>query len=369
MRSKRQAIYDRLYYRFELDLTDIFQRVKALAPAGDYEGREEFERYFRKVIRPYWKRFGVRVQRYWFRHYFQATGKLDARFIPHNLHHRHIIPYFDDPAFERQLEDKNLYSILFSGVKQPETVFRHFAPNAFSRGPGCFCGGDYAPITRGDAMGRLTAGGRFIIKPTRDTGEGMDIRAFSAEDGEEAVTALLDRYAKVDYIVQRVVRQHPDLMALNPSSLNTIRLMTLVFRGEVRILAGIIRIGKPGNVMDNVASGGCEVGIDLATGTLKKKGFTYADGLGALTAPNGQVLEGFPLPCWDKLRETALKSALGLPHLRLIGWDLAVDENGEVVLIEINCHFSQTQESNGPTFGEQTDEILAAVYGTGEGGA
>ena len=212
MRSSRQALYDRLYYKFELDLVNLFAKLKACGPVKgfrDDDGR--FERFFRETVRPYWKQFGVRAQRYWFRHYYQATGKLDHRFIPHNLHHRYVIPFFDDPVYERQLEDKNLYSMIFPDQARPETMFKYFAPNAFSRGPGSFCGEDFAPIGRDEALARVLAGGSFILKPTRDTGEGMDIKVFSAEDGRERIKALLDSYARVDFIVQRLVRQHADM--------------------------------------------------------------------------------------------------------------------------------------------------------------
>ncbi len=363
MRTKRQKSYDKLYYLGDIWVGNFFRDFRTWKGQWGKKEPPEFRRIYKEDILPYWKQFGVRPKKLWFRHYYDELGKVDHRYIPHNIHHRYVIPYFDNPAYERQLEDKNLYSMIFPYMKRPKTMFKYFAKTSFNNEPGSFCNDDFSPISREEAVSRLMAGGKFILKPTRDTGEGMDVKAFSADDGRDAVEALLDSYSGVDYIVQRFLVQHKSLADLNSSSLNTIRLMTLEWRGEVRLLAGIIRIGHPGSAVDNVAAGGYEVGIDLESGTLKKYGFTYAEGMGAEGIPGGPIFEGFPLPSWDKLRDTALDCALRLPHLKLIGWDFAVDENGDVVLIELNCHFSQTQESNGPTFGDQTDEILAAIFG------
>ena len=52
-----------------------------------------------------------------------------------------------------------------------------------------------------------------------------------------------------------------------------------------------------------------------------------------------------------------------LPYFDLIGWDFAVDEDGEPVFIEFNVMPEQNQISCGPSFGKLTDEVLAAVFG------
>lgn len=363
MRTNRQQLYDKIYLLGDIWVLNRFLNFRAWRKQVGKRAAPEFLKIYREEILPYWKQFGRHPKKLWFRHYYNTLGTIGPRYIPDDIHCRYIVPFFDNPLYERQLEDKNLYSMVFPDVKRPETVFKYFGPTYFSARAVGFCNEDFTPITRQEAIDRLSAGGRFILKPTRDTGEGKDIRVFTAGEGGEDIPALLDSYKGVDFIVQRFVSQHPDLAAFNASSLNTIRLITMVWEGQPRILSGIIRIGSAGNPVDNIAAGGYQVGIDTDTGTLKKQAFTYAGGIGAEQTAEGKVFGGFPIPSWEKLRDTAMQCALRLPHLKLIGWDFAIDEKGDVVLIELNCHFGQTQSSNGPTFGDLTEEVLTAVFG------
>ena len=53
-----------------------------------------------------------------------------------------------------------------------------------------------------------------------------------------------------DYVVQ-----HPELSALYPYSVNTLRIMTLI-KGETIHIIASIRIGNGGKVVDNINNGG-----------------------------------------------------------------------------------------------------------------
>ena len=81
---------------------------------------------------------------------------------------------------------------------------------------------------------------------------------------------------------------------------------------------------------------------------------------------SGVVFEGYEVPSFDKVRELVIKASYMVPHFRLVSWDVAVLENGEPVLIEANLYDGQLdlhQISNGPLFGDRTQEILGEVFG------
>ena len=53
-------------------------------------------------------------------------------------------------------------------------------------------------------------------------------------------------------------------------------------------------------------------------------------------------------------------------HMRLVSWDIAIDDGGEAVLIECNLTLGScdnVQAVNGPYFGSFTRRILDEVYG------
>lgn len=355
MRTKLQQLYDRLYYGAEISYGNIFRVIRCRRITRDEQLPSDFYRKFRKEVVPYWKKYGFRPKPCWYKLFYAYSGTIDPRYIPDDIHHKYIVPYFDDVRCIRVMEDKNLHSLVFPGVKRPETVFKHVS--------GIFCEDDFSPLDRAEAYARCLREGQYILKPTRDTGEGLDIRFFSSEDGEEEISALLRSYDRIDYIVQKILVQHPDLARLNPGSVNTIRIVTVMHNNEVTLMSPVVRIGGEKSRVDNVSRGGYQTVIH-PDGTLNKVAFTHRGGKIAhvLQTDGGVRFEDCAVPCWDKVCETTKQLAIHLPHLKLIGWDLSVDENGDVVLIEFNCDFGSNQETSGPTFGDMTEEILDDIF-------
>jgi hypothetical protein len=355
MRTNMQQRYDRLYHGLELRIFQFYRNLHKYQATRSLHFDAAFRRAYRTQVLPYWKRYGIRPKRCWYKFFYQITGEIDPRYIPDDIHHRYIIPYFDRVEYIRPLEDKNLHSLLLPQANRPETVFKFSA--------GDYCNDDFSPIPYQEALARCLEPGRYILKPTRDTGEGMNICFFSGEDGEKTIQALLDSYGGNDYIVQKVLTQHPDMARMNPTSVNTVRVVTLVRNGQAQILSTIVRIGGQGNLLDNIAQGGYQAVVD-ENGCLKQYAYTHKGGkdMHVEQTDSGFRFAGYPIPCWPEIQKTALDLALRLPHLKLIGWDFMVNDQSQVVMIEYNCDFGQNQENCGPTFGDQTDEILDEIF-------
>lgn len=355
MRTKRQLLYDKLYYDFEQWIVCVALRSKARKLIRGLRFEKDFYKAYKNTICPYWKKYGIKPRILWYKKYYHLTGELDPRYIPDDIHHQYIIPFFDDPSYLRSMQDKNLYSLLFPKMKQPETLYKYVS--------GTYCRDDFTPIAKEDVYKLFEEPGRYIIKPTRDTGGGADISLFEAPATRETVDQILNSYKSIDYIVQRILVQHPDLGKFNATSLNSIRIITLVLNGKPHILSSIFRIGQEGSFVDNVSIGGYQAVIQ-PDGTLAKTAYTH-DGDShryVEQTASGIPFEGARIPSWNTIQETVKNLAATLPHLKLIGWDLGIDENADVVLIEFNCHFGQNQSTCGPTFGDMTDEVLAEVF-------
>ena len=76
------------------------------------------------------------------------------------------------------------------------------------------------------------------------------------------------------YILQNVVEQHELVNRINPSCINTIRIITIRGKsGAINVFAASMRIGvSKDSFVDNRAAGGMAVGI-TEEGKLKKYGF------------------------------------------------------------------------------------------------
>ena len=355
MRFDRKLFVDNIYYGIDQWISRFARNHRGRTSVRGLTFDKSFYSTYKNQILPYWKKYGIRPKIFWYKWYYHLTGELDPRYIPDDIHHHYIIPYFDDRAFVKTLTDKNLASLLFPGVNRPQTLFKYSAR--------CYCEDDFTPISRDEAFRRLSQEGHYIIKPTRRTGEGTGISFFRAPANDDAVNTVLDKCETMDCIVQHVMVQHPALAAFNLTSVNTIRVVTMVLHGEAHILSAILRIGQAGSQVDNVSKGGYQAVIQ-PDGTLAKYAYTHEGGQHKHVTQtlSGTVFEGAVIPNWKEVQRTAKDLALKLPHLKLIGWDLSLDEQGRVTLIEFNCHFGQNQENCGPTFGDMTETVLDEVF-------
>lgn len=355
MRTPRQKFYDSVYYGFERRLMVFCINLKKWQSMRKVKLDKSFYDAYKNQVLPYWSQFHIKPKVWWYKHYYRLTGTVNPKFIPDDLHLRDIIPHFDTELYYRQLTDKNLHGLMFPTVKRPETVFKKV--------DGRYCEDNFAPITKEEAFSRCARDGSFIVKPTRDTGAGFNIQFFSGPQDTEAMEKITGLYKGDDYIIQKTVVQHPALAKFNDSSVNTIRLVTLALPSGTHILSSVLRVGSPGSRVDNISQGGYQAVI-RPDGTLDKLAYTHRGGQNQFVEEtlSGIRFEGYQIPSWETLRDTALDLATRLPHLKLIGWDFSVDEHGDVVLIEFNCQLGQNQATCGPTFGDLTDEVLSEVY-------
>ncbi len=150
------------------------------------------------------------------------------------------------------------------------------------------------------------------------------------------------------FLFQEEVIQHADLAKINPTSLNTMRIDSFKDSGEnVDIISAFLRMGVAGSHVDNIAAGGIFVGINMADGTLKVKGFNKLGkgGLTYLAHPDTHVVfKKFRIPFFCEAITLAINAARLLPPA-LIGWDIAVSENGPI-LMEGNAVYYDMQLSD-----------------------
>jgi histone deacetylase complex regulatory component SIN3 len=86
--------------------------------------------------------------------------------------------------------------------------------------------------------------------------------------------------------------------------------------------------------VDNWAVGGLAIGIDVENESLHKYGF-YKPGYGtkALEHPNsGIVFDGYKIPFLQQAIEQAKNLHSFLPGVHSIGWDIAIGENGPIII-------------------------------------
>ena len=281
-------------------------------------------------------------------------GEQLAYYIPDSFNQPFIDEYYSNPQHSFPFDDKNLYDLYFHDVNCPKVVFRKV--NGF------FLDENYSEISIDDAIKKAKDSGEIILKPAKFSMGGSGILIWNADDEE---SKLVDYLNGLNFIVcQEIIKQHPEMAKVNPSSVNTLRIMTLILNGQVHVLSSVCRMGVNGSRIDNASKGGIVCGIK-SNGQLKDVAFTPS-GDKYMVHPQGVHFESITIPhyaqCVDLVKSLAKRFAA---VSRLISWDLAIDESGQPMLIEFNLTIGEMdfhQLCNGPLYGDLTEEVLKDVF-------
>ena len=170
----------------------------------------------------------------------------------------------------------------------------------------------------------------FMSKPYDGLG-GADVEKKYSKDIKNIEEYY--NYCKENRIfLEEVVKQHKELNKLCPTSCNTIRIMTFNNNGNPEILWAGLRIGNGINSVDNFHAGGMATEIDLDTGKLKMPALDKS--LNEFTHhPTTNVkIEGFKIPYFEEVKEMVLEASLESDKILLVGWDVAITDEGPLVI-------------------------------------
>ena len=290
--------------------------------------------------------------------YNQYTESFDPRFLPENLYYLFIDPFLNDSEAAKVLDDKNLYDYLLYDVKRPTTIARIVHKEIYDS--------DFQPIAFEEFIHQCLKYDKIIVKPSVLTSSSTGVMILKKKEYLEKLSCLVNnKQSKQDsYVIQEFIEQHEQLGSLHADSINTIRLLTLNWKGQVKVLSGIVRMGVDGKAVDNASAGGIFVGLD-DSGRLKQFAHNTC-GKRFDRHPQGASFYGHYIPNYQELVELCVFLAPRFSSSsRLLSWDFAIGKDGHPILIEVNLHCGEIdfhQISNGPIFGDTTKEILDNVF-------
>lgn len=314
-------------------------------------------------IREFYKPYG-KILMGWHDLFKELTGKFYPEYMPEDFYYTKIDTFYNDWQKGIQFDDKGYYDRLFS--KSP---FR-LPTQLCSRINGFWLDADYNIIQEDSAIKLIIKSGTAFLKMSVLTAEGHGVAFFDAtcfHDDESRIKFLKETIRRLgkDIVVQEPIKQSQILSSLNPSSVNTIRVLSFLKKdGSVKIYSQFLRIGRKGSKVDNGFAGGIGCGIN-PDGSLKEFGFTSKGEKFSHHPDTGVKIDSITIPGYIELLEKVKIFHPQFPNFRLISWDFALDEDNTPILIEFNIYcggvfFNQIQD--GPAFGEDTREILDEVF-------
>lgn len=170
----------------------------------------------------------------------------------------------------------------------------------------------------------------IFAKPNNgQCGKGIEKINVSEWEAEELYNHLIDNKLE---LLEEPIKQHEDMNKLNPSSVNTTRMVTVMNEnGDVTILATFSRIGN-GKIVDNFNSGGMTAKVDRDTGVIIEEAVNKLGEVYEKHPISQTTIKGFQIPCWKEAREMVIEAAKLSPHVRYVGWDVAMTVDGPTLV-------------------------------------
>ena len=171
-----------------------------------------------------------------------------------------LVVKYNDKAYTGQFDDKVQFNTLF----------------------GKYLHRDWVPVTgdnREQVMAFLAAHEVFMAKPSQGScGWGIEkLRRADYPSLDALYDYLVQRAPKLE--LEEVLEQHPQVSAIYPGSINTVRMVTIRGKhGKVYLVTAMFRIGN-GKFVDNFNSGGMVAPMDPERGVVIDRALDKAKNL------------------------------------------------------------------------------------------
>ena len=172
----------------------------------------------------------------------------------------------------------------------------------------------------------------FFCKPADScSGQGIYKNVYLEENSD--LKKIYEELKENHLFIEESIVQEKKMASLHPSSINTVRITTLLDKNnKAHVMYAILRIGTENRSVDNVGAGGiytvlseegkitCPCWSDKTISTYTKHPTT------------GVELIGFEVPYFEQAKALCNKAAEKQEHIRYVGWDVAITEKGPVIV-------------------------------------
>jgi glutathione synthase/RimK-type ligase-like ATP-grasp enzyme len=102
------------------------------------------------------------------------------------------------------------------------------------------------------------------------------------------------------------------------------------------VFGALLRMGAHGSVIDNTHAGGVYAPINVKTGIIEIPAIDAHNNHYDAHPDTGKPIKGFHVPEWERIVATCKEASRTIPNIHFAGWDLCVNQKGQVEIIEGN---------------------------------
>lgn len=316
----------------------IRKRIKDIPPLKN-DQIKEIRDFFRTNL-------GIDVQTNWHRLYYAMTGIEDPAFIPPPVYEYNIRPCLNHPNFAIVWQNKVYLERLLPDIKTVRSVVRNTNGRFLNEG--------FNIISSKEAEIIMNGYEKLVVKPGLYSHKGMGIKLFRAPfDIRE-----IDNEYGMNYVVQIPLRQHKKMAELNPSSINTFRVVSVLLGNTPHVCSIYAKVGAKGEFADNSGEDRFFLGTDPSG---KFRDYAVSRDLKRIKSlPSGIDFAGMDVPGYRLMTECAKKAHKDMAFFGLAAFDICIDEDEEPVIVEANLKQPGIlgQFASGPYFGKYTVDVL-----------
>lgn len=287
---------------------------------------------------------------------FKKMYGFDARFLTHHIYLPVVARLLNDYKYTTIFDDKGLLGYVASScIKTPYCYVRRIGCDYYNN--------EMLQLSYDVAIRNCVNQDEIFVKPSHETSGGkgtklLRMQGMTLEQKTKLVREELNGRDR-DYVVQECLHQHPIMAQFNPTSINTLRITTLMLNGKFSLGSIILRCGRQNSFVDNWGGGGLL--IHVATDG-KLNGIGYDIQLNEYRQNGDCIFSECIIPQMPEilsLIERAHRESFSI--CKFIGWDIAINEKGEPIVIELNSSQPGVigeQLIAGPIFGNRTQEVI-----------
>lgn len=232
-----------------------------------------------------------------------------ATYITSNVNNN-IIKKYNDPKYNYIFDDKAIFNDTFkSFLKRDYINLEHLMYD------------DFVKFVKNKK--------KIVVKPLNECGgKGVQIISIDKKSDLEKIFNSLIRNKQ--FLVEDYINQCKQMSFLYNKSVNTLRILTFYKNKKVYILKSILKIGN-GGAVDNFSSGGMYTFVD-ENGKVYVPAIDEEGNIFEVHPVSKKKIVGFEIPKYKEVIDFVKELGLVVPKVRYVGWDIAITDNGPVVV-------------------------------------
>ena len=290
--------------------------------------------------------FGHRHFAAWLYVYSAIAGCFKEGWIPDNYYGSVVVPKLKgDYGTVARL--KSLHPAIFSSNSFPDIL---------SYSNGVFFDTEYRVLRPESLKDKLFADQDRVIFKLDNSLAGKGIFFFNRESFDPSKI-----YRLGNGLFQRIISQNKCFQEFAKESVATLRMTTVLEDdGTTSLRACYLRLGT-GTDTHVQSKSHIRIPIDIKSGAFNHVGFT-PDWLEVDCHPTSKVkFQGKDIPTFDACRKLVTTLHQRVPYTRCIGWDVAPDDQENVMVMEWNARHNDirfSEATQGPCFSDLHWEVL-----------